>query len=178
MKTEESRTIGFCESAHALCVFHDWVSWSLIWWMSECECSRLTWVDIICECGGGGGWGCWGDGCDEGCVGGDGRIVELFCNKQRKQQTCSNTAIQATTKLEGFRSSLSYQIFFYLFKHFLRLNIFYFSIHHFFIFFSIISVIFIKKLKSRIHEFEFFSIWGIPNFSSQSCHCGAGVNFF
>lgn len=61
----------------------------------------LTWVDIICECGGGGGWGCWGDGCDEGCVGGDGRIVELFCNKQRKRQTCSNTAIQATAKLEG-----------------------------------------------------------------------------
>jgi len=63
---------------------------------------RLTWVDIICECGGGGGWGCWGDGCDEGCVGGDGRIVELFCNKQRKRQTCSNTAIQATARLEGF----------------------------------------------------------------------------
>lgn len=62
---------------------------------------RLTWADIICECGGGGGWGCWGDGCDEGCVGGDGRIVELFCNKQRKRQTCSNTAIQATARLEG-----------------------------------------------------------------------------
>lgn len=58
-------------------------------------------MDIICECGGGGGWGCWGDGCDEGCVGGDGRIVELFCNKQRKRQTCSNTAIQATARLEG-----------------------------------------------------------------------------
>lgn len=66
--------------------------------VNVCAClMMLTWVDIICECGGGGGWGCWGDGCDEGCVGGDGRIVELFCNKQRKRQTCSNTANQATT---------------------------------------------------------------------------------
>lgn len=83
----------WCDDTAEQVILYEW----------ECMCwMRLTWLGIICECGGGGGWGCWGDGCDEGCVGGDGRIVELFCNKQRKRQTCSNTAIQATARLEGF----------------------------------------------------------------------------
>lgn len=87
-----SCTMIWCDDTAEQVILHEW----------ECMCwMKLTWVDIICECGGGGGWGCWGDGCDEGCVGGDGRIVELFCNKQRKRQTCSNTAIQATARLEG-----------------------------------------------------------------------------